>query len=370
LALLEALAAGVYATCLLALQFYIFSQMAAGKIGSDFPSHLALISQKKEGVPHFMFHLAVEKTSQLFHMDPARAAPWVLVGGSCLALILLAMILKNVRPMSWPQSLFWVTSLKIVTGIWIPALHPNIIIGTGSPNLYHNPTSFFAQPWGFAIFLIFCKVTSIGEKRIWLPLFFACPLVILTALAKPNFLFSLLSAIPFFLFFCKKQGCHKEILFLFICGFTALIILALQTYVLYGASSQSSSGIGFGVMEVWKIHAKYPLLNILLLTAFPLSVWFLFPEYWKDPRCCLAFLLALFSILIPIFIFESGPRKSAGNFFWGITATFPILCTCSLGVILKQPRSMKTLGCFSLLFIHYISGLAYLYRIIFLQNPA
>jgi hypothetical protein len=59
LALLEALAAGVYATCLLALQFYIFSQMAAGKIGSDFPSHLALISQKKEGVPHFMFHLII-----------------------------------------------------------------------------------------------------------------------------------------------------------------------------------------------------------------------------------------------------------------------------------------------------------------------
>lgn len=367
---LKASLIGIYATGLLALQFYIFNQMATGQTGSDLTAHLGVISQKKEGLPHFLFHLIVEKTGQILNVDHANAAPWVLVGSSCLALILLAAILKNIQPMSWPQSIFWATSMKIVTGIWLPALHPHIIIGTGSPNLYHNPTSFFAQPWGFAIFLIFCKIVSDREKQIWLPLAFACPLVVLTALAKPNFLFALLSAIPFFMFFFRKQNHQKEMLFLFICGFTAAVVLAFQTSILYVASTQNSSGVGFGFLEVWKIHAKHPLLNIILVSAFPFSVCILFPEYWKDSRCYLAFLMALFSILIPTFLFESGPRKSAGNFFWGITATFPILYICCLGVLLKQPRSTKSLGCLTLLFLHYASGIAYLYRIIFLRIPS
>lgn len=167
-------------------------------------------------------------------------------------------------------------SLIFVTSIYIPFFNKFMYFGQGSPNTWHNPTTFIIKPiailcfWGLVTYIQKYQHLSNKKLPIILSILFA-----LSVWAKPSFAITFYPALLIFLIIYYRKN-FKIYWNIFLILLPSIILLAIQYYHTYSQSLASTNDMKdniiftfFGVIRLW---TKVPFISLLLAIAFPLSI--------------------------------------------------------------------------------------------------
>jgi len=261
-------------------------------------------------------------------------------------------------------------SLLFVFAIPVPSysLDEFMYIGNYVPNVWHNSTVLFMFPFALLLFeQSYRQLTQYDAQRNnWILL-----LTFLNVFIKPSYFFVFVSVYPLLLLL--KYKFKKE----FWQGILPIVI-----------------GLVFLALEFWSIYlTKDPFSNEKSSVIFqPFYTSPLFPDLWPMPY---AFVFSLFfpllyavlnfnkvrksqlfwfsslsfivSVFIYLFIAETGPRATHGNFYWQIVICTWICFFVSLMALLKdfkqQGTTFKNNLLLSTYFIQVLIGVVYFVRL-------
>lgn len=275
-------------------------------------------------------------------------------------------------------------ALALLFIISLPNLHilqKLFYLGSFTPNVWHNTTIIFVMP--VAMLLFYYSILKNKEETNY---FFTILLIILNAIIKPSFLFVLIPLWGIFALIELRQmiSFNRHMLFIML----TLLIIVSQAYIIYtlnvGSLQQEKSGITINFLHFYKL--LFPNAEIKLL--FALVSGYLFPflyliaskEYRnfyslhqlhklsKDTVALIScWLLVIFSILIFVFISESGPRAAHGNFYWQIVPSTYLLYLTSFILFLKNWKRLKPIWKYtisSVFCIGVVFGLLYFIKVL------
>ncbi|HEY5588983.1 MAG TPA: hypothetical protein VIK86_08515 [Candidatus Paceibacterota bacterium] len=266
-------------------------------------------------------------------------------------------------------------SLIFVFVIPVPSyiLNGYFYIGNFVPNVWHNSTIIFLFPFALLLFeLSNMQLIAFDEKRNgWIIL-----LIFLNVFIKPSYFFVYVFVYPLLLLI--KYKLNKEFwksIFPVIIG---LIFLIFEYWTIYKGSklgNNESSSVIFHpfysnvlISDIWQLP-----LSLFFSLFFPfLYVIFNVPKIKKSLLFWFTTLSFLTSIFIYLFIAESGPRASHGNFYWQIViCTWFCFFTAFISLIKDfniEGKTLKNKFLMSIYFIHVLIGIVYFVRLFVVDN--
>ncbi len=288
--------------------------------------------------PHFLLHVVTNVVSKLISTDKENSLFLVLAISNtvCYWLFLVLWPAKDNKHLhrlfaalllfTWPISLLFYDDR-------------HLYLGYSASSAIHNPTIIFLKP--FSILLFFFAVRTIAtstSKLNFAESISIVVLIILSALAKPNLVITLVPIV------CIWLACvwlfRGRSLYIVKMALTWLIptifVLCLQYFMAYGGDNASVRVI-FSPFEVYKNYTKleYLLPKQFLSVCFPLAVFVLcICRKRVDNKLTIAGLIYVSGLLQSLLLAEEGPggRLAAGNFFW----------STQIGVFLFFFASLKT----------------------------
>lgn len=321
-------------------------------------------------ITHPLFHYSTLWIEQLTHVSLQDAAFYVLLFYCGLTAILIHCILRVYLKgvISLPVTIALTASLMHITGLWLPSIHNQRLLGIGSPNTMHNPTTLTLKPFALLATLTFWQViTSPNRNRALFMAIAATILSILSVLAKPNFALAFIVGAPLaclILLVSRRIKCARLPL-LAIPVLTTTALMYIQWVATYKEISDGS-GVIYAPLAVASHFHPYPLIGLLQLTAFPLAVIVWRPKIFADSLFLLTFSVFMVSLLQYFVLAESGPRYLHGNLAWGKDSISAIIFPVVLGFAIREValhRSLKpvlaTLLLPVLYFWHLWSGIEY-----------
>lgn len=384
------LAALIPSLIVIAVYYIIIERAVFGYLSSDFPAHLNIIANGSSASVHQLYHYTVRAYSFLTGLDFQSASVHVTLTYALAAASVIYLILRNylVEILEWHWILILLSTLFLISAIWLPFIHPQIYLRIGTPNPMHNPTSFAAKPFAFGIFLLFIFMI---EARAKIQIVFASAaaslLVILSGYAKPNFNLAFIFAAPLYLFISfalsynasakadlslnpKEDALRGRNVYIFAPIAVALGVLSAQ--YLFKFDSDQGGGIGFGIANIASLNNVNPYIALIQLSAFPLILIFLIPRILKDRFFLFALLLFVVSFLQFFFLLETGNRVNHGNFGWGRMIVAPLLFSSALGFLVREWLNRNgsvadwRLIIPSLVYLaHLVSGVVYMTKLSF-----
>jgi hypothetical protein len=246
---------------------------------------------------------------------------------------------KNKIENQYWLAVFFAISLLFVFVIPIPSyfINHNFLIGNFSPNVWHNSTLIFLFPFALLLFeQSYRQLVSFDIKR---NILITC-LIFLNVFIKPSYFF------------------------VFICIYPLMLLVKYRfTKTFYRGIIPVVIGLLFLLFEFWTIYlTKNPLISEKSSVIFqPFYSSPLFTNLWSIPFSLLfsllfpilyvvfnveklknstlfwyVFLSFLMSVIIYLFVGESGPRATHGNFWWQIIICSWICFFVSLLSLLKD----------------------------------
>jgi len=274
-------------------------------------------------------------------------------------------------------SSYWFTvllslSMLFVFAIPIPSYLSDdrfFYIGNYVPNVWHNSTILFLFPFAMLLFeLSYRQLETYTIKRnTWIFL-----LILLNLFIKPSYFFVFIIVYPILLL--SRYKLKKEFWYSVIPLIIGFFFLILEYWIIYKTqlptSKEASSVIfmpfyrnpEFGDLGMLPVSMIFSLFFPLLYTLLNL------PKLLKNRLFWYTFLSFAVSVLIFLFVSESGPRASHGNFYWQI-----VICTwfcffVSLLSLLKdikiQGNTFRNMLLISIFSIHVLLGIIYFIRIL------
>ena len=242
-------------------------------------------------------------------------------------------------------------------------------IGNYVPNVWHNSTILFLFPFAMLLFeLSYRQLEKYTLKRnVWIFI-----LILLNLSIKPSYFFVFIVVYPILLLgtYKFKKEFWVSIIPLVI-GFFVLILEFCVIYKTTTPSIKEASSVIFMPFYRNPEFADFGLIPVSMAFSllFPLLYTLLnIPKLLYSKLFWYTFLSFVVSVLIFLFISESGPRASHGNFYWQIVITTWFCFFVSLLSLLKD---VKTLGftlknklLISLFSIHVLLGIIYFVRIL------
>lgn len=355
--------------------YHVFNRAVEGALASDFNTHINIAASGMSDSVHRLFHHTLAGFSTLTGVNVRDAAAIVVLFYAVMVGVLLYLILahylRGVVATQWIVLLS--LSLMVIAGMHVPALHPFIYLGIGSPNPLHNPTTIAVKPFAFAVVLSMLYATGDRTSRqFFASVALASVCTLLSAYAKPNFAFALVGATPFFLGYLAWQYPLPpgRLRWLALPMVFALMALAVQFMIKFGAPDSTGGGIAFAWRTVADSRGIHPLLGLLLLSAFPAAVLCLIPGILKDRLYVFSLMLFVVAALQFLSLHETSARIFHGNFGWGRLIVVPLLFTAALGYVLRQfvtDRVMipdwKAILLVLVYLLHMISGIRYLVQL-------
>lgn len=218
--------------------------------------------------------------------------------------------------------------LLFLSSIYLPVLQPFFYKSGIVTQPWHNITYIGMRLFAALTLCFFSDILDLYQQEIsfrdWLKT--ALPLAIATGI-KPNFLLAFSWTLLLFLIAdAVKGGFGKKTLVQCIkmgtTVFPALIILYIQSKILYGGSSEAASGevSGIGITlfssRFFSLGVKGTILKLArgLLLAIIVAAY----NIKKDRRKASKFeyILYLTALLQVIVFYETGRRANHGNFYW------------------------------------------------------
>jgi len=274
-------------------------------------------------------------------------------------------------------STYWFTAFLSVCMIFVFAIPiPSYLsddhflyIGNYVPNVWHNSTILFLFPFALLLFeLSYKQLKEYNSKRNLGIL----GLVVLNLCIKPSYFFVFICVYPVMLLF--KYKLKKEFWLSIIPLIIGFIFLIMEFWVIYKIGTptgkEASSVIflpfyrnpEFAELGWIPVAMAFSLFFPLLYTLFNLSKLLKKQLFWYT------FLSFVVSVGIFLFISESGPRASHGNFYWQIVICTWLCFFVALLALLKDfkssGKSFKNITLASVFSIHVIFGIIYFVHIL------
>ncbi len=173
-------------------------------------------------VPYPMFHFLVKSVIKVTSWEPAVVAPALLGFINVAAYVLTYYFMTENKTKKYSKNIYAVMTMVflLLQSIYVPAFNPNVYLGQGSVNIWHNPTYIMVRPFGIAAFLLVIKMLRIpeGERVAFRKLWWMLLVVMIGCnLAKPSFsqvfipglgMYMVFDIVEHLLFF--KNALHKE----------------------------------------------------------------------------------------------------------------------------------------------------------------
>lgn len=286
------------------------------------------------------------------------AQKWIFISIICTSIISKFIITFYSLRKYLNMHFYWILlgALALLFIISLPSLHilqKFFYLGSFTPNVWHNTTIIFVMP--VAMLLFYYSILKNKEETSH---FLTMLLIILNAIIKPSFLFVLIPLWGIFALIELRQKISFNRYMLYI--ITTLLIIVLQAYIIYalnvGSMQQEKSGIAIGFLHFYKLFPNAEIKLLFALIAgylFPLLYLIVSKEYrafcslhqlHKLSRGTFAliscWLLVIFSMLIFVFISESGPRAAHGNFYWQIVPSTYLLYLTTFILFLKNKENI------------------------------
>jgi len=370
-------------TLLVVITALIFGPMFYRRLrqpGSDFGMHLTFTQQAiQEGrwPPHLLYHLAVAVLSGFTECrSHLGICSMVILGVALLARLLLsAHILGGTTSQGLTRLADKVRTSEntLVTALTFSLLLCSPIanfwqkthyMGQISPNVWESPTWIFAQPFQLLAFAVLLRepsgrlASSVGAGGI----------LLLAALAKPNYL---LAVLPAWLAVSAARGMFRNGRMLgsaaWLAG-VAAATLAMQYHVAFGSASPplASYQIVVAPFRVWRYWSACIPASLVVSLAFPAVYVAVFRKYVRDrPALTLAWLATGFALFwMAAFAEQSrltGELSPAFNFSWGAHFAASVLFLYTLRDLLAQNdgrwRALVAWGAYA---AHLLSGVGWL----------
>ena len=242
-------------------------------------------------------------------------------------------------------------------------------IGNYVPNVWHNSTILFLFPFAMLLFeLSYRQLVKYSFKsNIWIFI-----LILLNLVIKPSYFFVFIAVYPILLLVTYKF--KKEFWLSIIPVVIGFFCLILEYWIIYKTSAPSTKEASSVIFMPFYRNPEFADLGLLPVSMafsllFPLIYSLLnLPKLVKSNLFWYTFLSFVVSVLIFLFISESGPRASHGNFYWQI-----VICTwlCFFVSLLSLLKDIKISGfnfknklLISLFSIHVVLGVIYFVRIL------
>lgn len=261
-------------------------------------------------------------------------------------------------------------SLLFVFAIPIPSysLDEFMYIGNYVPNVWHNSTVLFVFPFALLLFeQSYRQLTQYDAQRnYWILLF-----VFLNVFIKPSYFFVFVSVYPLLLL--HKYKLKKEFWQAIVPVIIGLVFLGLEFWSIYLTKDPFSNEKSSVIFQPFYSSPLFPdlwpmpyafvfsLLFPLLYTAFNFNKVLKSQLFWFS---ALSFIVSVF---IYLFIAETGPRATHGNFYWQIVICTWICFFVSLMALLRdfkqQGRTIKNLLLLSVYGVQVVTGIIYFVRL-------
>jgi len=233
------------------------------------------------------------------------------------------------------------------------------------PNLWHNSTIIFSIPFAIGMYLFSVELFDSFQNSTIVKLS-VC--TILCVLVKPSFFLVWICVYPFFILY--RYGWTKSLLICMTPAVLGCVCLGYEYLSIFDNSSQD--GVYFGL----RIPIKLVPFSIKMITSlsFPVVFAFVYNKFiLKDKEFWFNVCLLFAAVVIWLFLHESGPRASDGNFYWQIVPCMWLFFAYILKVFINKENypntSWKRYTMLSLFGIHVVFGLIYIAKIIISQNP-
>jgi len=291
-------------------------------------------------ITHPLFHLSTMWIKQLANIFPQDAAYCALLFYCGLTAFLIHCILRVYLKgvVSLPVTLALTASLMQITGLWLPTIHNQRLLGIGSPNTMHNPTTLTLKPFAFLVTLTYWQVmTSQSRNRALLMAIAATVLSIVSVFAKPNFALAFIIGAPLsclVLLLCRSVR-FSRLPLLALPVLTTAVLMYLQWIATYKEASDGS-GVIYAPLTIASFFHPRPLIGLLQLTAFPLAVVIWRPAIFRDRLFLLTASIFIVSLMQYFLLAESGARQFHGNLAWGKDTISAIIFPVVLGFAVRE----------------------------------
>ena len=308
-----------------------------------------------------------------------------------LPLVILA-FLKRISRNQLSDPLLVALSMGLALAAPITIWPSEFMIGYFNSIVYHNPTlialRLFAIPvsW-FAYYVFTDRGRQTAGKRSG-TLFLCVILMLVSIMAKPSYAVALIPGCCIFAILHLLQ--RRPVDWTLLVGailLPGLALLALQYRITY-VDHSGESGVAIGFLKFFEHHVPLATMPIRLLFSivFPLGVLLLyFNEARQHVNLMLSWVVFTVGALIALFVYETGPRESSGNFVWtGYIVTF-VLMYSSLSFVIERavidlsaggrrgifglPESVKVRTALLLFSLHVIAGVFYYWHFVRFPPP-
>lgn len=351
------------------LYYYPMFKVQVAK--SDYQMHLGIAYELlQQGVlksSHFLYQIIV------IFFQKTTGFDWNLAG---LLAVLIPAVLANLliywagqrSGVSKSWSVFAALALTTVSPLTL--FFPwdrSIYMGYIGINAYHNPTIWLLKPFALGVFFLVLKISKMDRHPKVPEIVALGGLVVLSALAKPNFLIALLPALLVFILLDLNILKHRVLVLclgVFLPGCAVLGWQYLLTYSL--GPGAGDSGIIFAPLKVMAHYSTWLLPKALLSVAFPLAVVLGYgKEALLNRGLRLAWLIFMFGAAYSYLLAESGPRMYHANFFWSAQISLFILFVHSLLFVLSPKKlpgdkySRVQFVCLLIFALHLLNGIIF-----------
>ncbi len=385
------------ATSIIFIIFFVYFYLIIDNgIKTDIQMHASMahsfVTHQDRLTPNFLYYFLVALASGFTESYPTYYwASIFLVSAAVTAKFFLnhSYIIKytNIQPhwtIAWGLSfaMLFVTSLPG----WDFFFSQHFYLGQLTPNVWHNSTTIFVMPFAMLLFfqsyeLLFTN-TDHSNKRL---LIYVTLLIVINALIKPSFLFTLLPSV--FIFFCINNfsGYAKTKPVQLLPYLFGIIFIAAEYYIIFKLNYASSvaerisnddgkATIILAPFEVWRYYSDNPLSATFTSLFFPL-LYLIISKGNPLKNKLVQFALVNFIVGFGIWILfaEEGARKFHANFIWQVVITTYLLFFSLLLNLINDIKSSKLsrnkqfiIG--SAFLLHFIWGIIYWVEIILLKR--
>jgi hypothetical protein len=228
---------------------------------------------------------------------------------------------------------------------------------------YHNPTVHLLRPLALLSFIFVVRAFTQPRSPAWM-IVLSAALMIAGALVKPNFAMSILPVLGLAAAWklWRREPFDTRLVLLGL-ALPALLMLALQTVVVYLIPDADASGITIAPFAVESVFSQYLPVKFLLSAAFPLiALLFFWRQSRSETSMQLAWLCFLSGALQLYLLAETGDRFFHGNFRWSAQITLFLLFAATARFLLMRGFELPTWQrrlVWAIYLLHFAAGVAY-----------
>ncbi|MDE2747772.1 MAG: hypothetical protein OXI34_02295 [Chloroflexota bacterium] len=375
---------------LLSLLVYLPVMSRAVAAKPDFGRQIEIafaLPDSTDYIVHVLYHAIFLSLHQLAPSVPhSTVALWAILLVMLPVPLIAFALLKRAAGHSLPASSLVALSFAFTIAAPITIWTNAFMLGYINPISYHNPTSIAARLFVIPLSLLALRIFQSRQyhslnQRTHIILSSAA-VVLLSALAKPSFIFVLLPGCFALMLWRSFRRMHVDWL-LFVAGFCIPGIFMLGLFYLLGFNNQyGGTNIAFGFltfMRFWIPNWRIPI-QLLLSLAFPLVVfWLYFEQARRHLYLTMSWVICAVALAVAYLLYEEGPRFAHGNMIWSSYSAVFLLMFASLLFLVQQHAREREHGyadftifglgvsrnvAFALLVFgfHALSGIAYCFR--------